>query len=86
MERGCVFSETKPSSQSSIQKKYSCEFCSKKFRAPSYLREHERIHTREKPYSCEICEKTFRTKSNLRAHILNVHVKGNPIWDNASFN
>ena len=63
-----LFSAENPKVPLSGRKNYSCRYCSKLFSAPSFLRDHERIHTGEKPYSCEICGKSFATKSNRKAH------------------
>ena len=69
------FSAKKQNSKSTSSERYSCDYSSKKFRAPSYLREHERIHTEEKPYSCEILHEKVTSS---------VHVTGNPIWGDIS--
>jgi len=54
------------SSQSTVA---SCRTCGKKFRHPSYLRCHERLHEGGKrPYVCDVCGKGFIGSSNLTTH------------------
>lgn len=48
-----------------------CMFCPKKFRRPSDLLRHIRIHTKEKPYECPIadCRRRFAIKGTLNVHM-----------------
>ena len=48
--------------------KNQCKTCGKKFKKPSQLVRHERIHNGEKPFVCNICEKAFNQKNSLDLH------------------
>jgi len=54
--------------QKEIQKKYSCEFCHKRFPTPSKLNRHTLVHSGEKPYHCVLCNKGFTQKVHLNTH------------------
>ena len=50
-------------------KKYSCEFCNKRFSLKyNYLR-HRRIHTGDRPYKCGLCENAFSDSSAWAKHV-----------------
>ena len=48
--------------------KNQCKTCGKKFKKPSQLLRHERIHNGEKPFVCNVCEKAFNQKNSLDLH------------------
>ncbi|EJD08590.1 uncharacterized protein FOMMEDRAFT_73501 [Fomitiporia mediterranea MF3/22] len=52
-------------------KRYHCTFegCTKSYRKPVRLEEHERTHTGERPFVCTTCRKTYFRDSHLQAHM-----------------
>ncbi|XP_035506438.2 zinc finger protein 432 isoform X1 [Scophthalmus maximus] len=52
------------------ERRYGCEVCGKRFKLPSTLKSHEKIHTvRERPYLCDVCCKAFHSNGSLAAHM-----------------
>lgn len=52
----------------SKDKRFSCEYCGRKFASSSNLVVHRRTHTLEKPYKCLICNKSFSQSTYMRYH------------------
>ena len=50
------------------EKRYSCEFCEKRFASNHHLVKHNRIHTGEKPYKCGDCDFVFGRNDHLIRH------------------
>lgn len=51
------------------EKKFSCQFCQRKFKYKHVKENHEKIHTGEKPFQCELCLKSFRRSHHLQVHM-----------------
>lgn len=45
-----------------------CNFCTKTFTKPRYLRRHILTHTEVKPYRCKMCENCFSRYDHLKHH------------------
>ena len=54
-------------------RKYSCQYCGKKFPTPSHLRDHELIHSDKKEYKCMLCNKEFTLQRQLKNHTIVIH-------------
>ncbi|XP_055043945.2 uncharacterized protein [Misgurnus anguillicaudatus] len=52
----------------SVDKRFVCTYCSKRFRCFSQLEVHQRSHTGEKPYRCTLCGKRYTQKGHLYTH------------------
>ena len=56
-------------SETHQDRKFSCDYCTKKFHHKYGYERHVRIHTGEKPYSCINCKSAFSDKSHLLKHV-----------------
>ena len=59
------------------KKSLQCRFCEKKFGHPIFLKQHERIHTKEKPFACSTCKKIFASNSIVKFMKVFIQVKNN---------
>ncbi|XP_032677981.1 zinc finger protein 135-like [Odontomachus brunneus] len=55
--------------------KYSCEYCSKKFKVRSDMRLHVRFKHKEGPLVCDVCGKTCSNSNSLYVHQKWAHFK-----------
>ena len=57
------------------ERNLQCDMCEKRFKGPSELRIHKRIHLpdEEKPYQCDICGKRFCQAGQKRVHLQKFH-------------
>ncbi|KXJ78946.1 hypothetical protein RP20_CCG002889 [Aedes albopictus] len=51
------------------EKRYECEYCSRRFAEQSLLRNHMLRHTGEKAHVCEVCNSRFYEKNLLNLHM-----------------
>ena len=54
----------------SDKREFQCSQCVKKFKDPSALRMHEKIHTGKRSFVCSDCYKPFLTKTQLKIHMV----------------
>ena len=41
------------------EKPYKCNYCERRFKQQSHVKQHSRLHTGERPYKCTECGRTF---------------------------
>ncbi|XP_017556981.2 zinc finger protein 2 [Pygocentrus nattereri] len=58
-----------PDNQSkTLNQKFGCEQCGKRFHSRANLRVHYAVHTGERPHRCSYCGRGFTQKGNLNTH------------------
>ena len=68
--------ETKHSNQTD-EKLFQCDSCDRRWRSPSELKVHKRIHNGEKLFQCPLCDKRFSTSGDVTKHKI-VHTQDRP--------
>ncbi|XP_046703089.1 zinc finger protein 1035 [Silurus meridionalis] len=58
--------------------KFSCEYCPRRFKNPSELTLHTRLHTGERPFVCGKCDEGFIRKDYLKRHLTKCSGKRGP--------
>ncbi|XP_021425757.2 zinc finger protein 22-like [Oncorhynchus mykiss] len=61
-------SHTVPHSGDTSHRQIMCTVCWKSFTSTSYLKVHQRSHTKEKPFHCGVCGKSFSYSGKFREH------------------
>ncbi|XP_072531354.1 uncharacterized protein [Salminus brasiliensis] len=51
-----------------LNQKFGCEHCGKRFHSRANLRVHYAVHTGERPHRCSYCGRGFTQKGNLNTH------------------
>lgn len=51
------------------EKRFECEYCSRKFNEQSLLKNHRLRHTGEKAHACEVCNARFYERNLLNMHM-----------------
>ena len=49
--------------------RYTCEFCSKKFRMLTHLKDHRNMHMTVVRFQCDYCSKSYNVHSNKIRHM-----------------
>lgn len=57
---------------------FACDLCNKRFKVPSSLTLHMRMHSEERKYECSICGMAYKLATHLSIHINGVHLKLKP--------
>lgn len=53
---------------STLEKKFGCEICDKKFARRADCKAHKLVHSKERNFACPHCDKTFSRRGNLTSH------------------
>ncbi|XP_063698544.1 zinc finger protein 260-like [Culicoides brevitarsis] len=69
---------SKESPEKSSNLPYICTICDKRFKVPSSLLTHAKIHTEDRKFSCDKCNAKFKRREHLRIHVNGVHLKLKP--------
>lgn len=56
-----------------VDRKYSCTYCSKSFGWSTDLKRHILTHTGERPFECKLCNSKFTRNFLLQKHMLRRH-------------
>uniref|UniRef100_A0A336MD81 CSON015472 protein n=1 Tax=Culicoides sonorensis TaxID=179676 RepID=A0A336MD81_CULSO len=57
---------------------YICTTCDKRFKVPSSLLAHTKIHNEDRKHACDQCNAKFKRREHLRIHVNGVHLKLKP--------
>ncbi|EJD73442.1 zinc finger protein [Loa loa] len=75
--KGNIKREHPERSTHTVEKRFKCETCAKRFISSWNLRVHVRTHTGEKPFSCPECTRNFTGKGSLLNH-MSIHTGKKP--------
>eukprot|EP00088_Acartia_fossae_P009148 TRINITY_DN14417_c0_g1_i1.p1 TRINITY_DN14417_c0_g1~~TRINITY_DN14417_c0_g1_i1.p1 ORF type:complete len:373 (+),score=60.54 TRINITY_DN14417_c0_g1_i1:51-1169(+) len=57
-----------------LEKRFTCNYCSRPFKLKHQLQSHLDIHLQVKKFSCDVCGKVFRQMNHLKKHVEELHV------------
>uniref|UniRef100_A0AAG5DJ04 C2H2-type domain-containing protein n=1 Tax=Anopheles atroparvus TaxID=41427 RepID=A0AAG5DJ04_ANOAO len=76
-EHAAETEEDRQTKHNEEQRAFVCEYCSKRFKQNTHLRNHLLTHTGVREYKCEFCAKPFAMAGDLRVH-RRIHTKEKP--------